>query len=355
MGHTRLRNVATRAAAVVIVGGMAAAGGLVGSGIEAGAATAPVADIRQTLGFYPGFGNADELRSLEQELGFNVSVVVQFGDRSSPDGFSGSVIGQLGRLSGWIAERNPLYSVAIPLAFGQADARSDAGRLEVTANLQRTAAGEYDEVYQAAAYRLVDAGLEDAVLRIGHEFDAVWYPWSAQASCEGYAAAFRHVVDVVRQVSPAFRIEWTGGLRRFAESAECAYPGDEYVDIVGMTVFDKGGPIAEFSRETGTWRNPEATWASQFVPRLQFHHDFAVAHGKPVSYPEWGLVATDAGAYGGDNPTFIRSMAAWLRSLPATGPGSLVYHSYFIGRTDYDVRLHEQSRLAFFEEFGAAS
>ena len=271
MGHIGWRNVAARAAGALAVVGGTAGGGLIGSGIEAKAVATPVADIRQTLGFYPGFGNDETLRALEQELGFNVTTVVQFGARTSPDDFTGSIIGQLGRLSDWIAERNPLYSVAIPLAFGEADARSEAGRHEVTANLQRAAAGEHDGIYQAAAVRLLDAGLEDAVLRIGHEFDADWYPWSAQPSCEAYVMAFRHVVDVFRQVSPAFRIEWTGGLRRFAEFAECAYPGDQYVNFVGMTVFDKGGPIAEFSRETGTWRNPEATFASQFLPRLQFH------------------------------------------------------------------------------------
>ena len=122
---------------------------------------------------------------------------------------------------------------------------------------------------------------------------------------------------------------------------------------MGMTVFDKGGPMANFSAETGTWRDPVAVWEQEFLPNLQHHREFALAHGKQVSYPEWGVTATDSGAYGGDNPTFIRSMAAWFASLPATGPGSLAYHAYFIGNAQFDVRLLEQFSADFFEAFGA--
>jgi hypothetical protein len=34
--------------------------------------------------------------------------------------------------------------------------------------------------------------------------------------------------------------------------------------------------------------------------------DFAKAHGKPISYPEWGLFRN------GDNPEYMRRMLAWI-------------------------------------------
>ena len=39
---------------------------------------------------------------------------------------------------------------------------------------------------------------------------------------------------------------------------------------------------------------------------LQAHVDFAKAHGKPISYPEWGLFRN------GDNPEYMRRMLAWI-------------------------------------------
>lgn len=39
---------------------------------------------------------------------------------------------------------------------------------------------------------------------------------------------------------------------------------------------------------------------------LQRHVDFAAEHGKPVSYPEWGLFRN------GDNPRYMRGMLEWM-------------------------------------------
>ncbi len=311
--------------------------------------------IRRTLGVYPGRANSEMLRSLERELGFDLGVIVQFGGRSSPGDLTGSINGQLARLSNWIIERNPAYSVTIPLAFGYADAKSEEGRGQVVDNLDRTVAGEHDRAYVRVAELLVGAGLGDAVLRLGHEFDGNWFPWSARPSCESFINAFQHVADIFVAVSPSFRIEWSGTLRYFPAWGECAYPGDDYVDILGLDVYDRGGPMSAFSPSDQTWIDPARVWSEQFLPLLELHHEFARDHGKPVSYPEWAIVTESSGAYGGDNPTFIRGMAAWLRSLPTDGPGSLTYHAYFLGVSEYDFRPHEQSAEAFVEEFGTGS
>ena len=92
---------------------------------------------------------------------------------------------------------------------------------------------------------------------------------------------------------------------------------------------------------TKTWVDPAAAWAS-FLPKLQWQRDFAIAHGKPVSYPEWGLSGVNAEVtsnVGGDNPTFIQGMYDWMNSLPANGPGSLEYHSYFNQDPDSNHRI----------------
>jgi hypothetical protein len=79
---------------------------------------------------------------------------------------------------------------------------------------------------------------------------------------------------------------------------------------------------------------------------LQAHVDFAKAHGKPISYPEWGLF------HNGDNAEYMRRMLDWMdehkplyNTLTDYCPhgvwqcddnpkASEVYQSMLFGRTD---------------------
>jgi hypothetical protein len=54
------------------------------------------------------------------------------------------------------------------------------------------------------------------------------------------------------------------------------------------------------------------------------HKKFAVAHNKPMSFPEWGLYkAGDQYGGGSDDPFFIDSMYQWIHA------NNTVYQSYF--------------------------
>ena len=64
-------------------------------------------------------------------------------------------------------------------------------------------------------------------------------PWSSNGNQALWAGAFRHVVDVFRSVSPAFRFDWNGTGKYFvAHDAPSSYPGDAYVDVVGLDQYD---------------------------------------------------------------------------------------------------------------------
>ena len=85
-----------------------------------------------------------------------------------------------------------------------------------------------------------------------------------------------------------------------------AYPGDAYVDYVGADVYDNSW-IADY-------RDPVARW-KDFVTQaygLQWQSDFATAHGKPMTFPEWGLSTRSDGHGGGDDPYFIQQMYDWI-------------------------------------------
>jgi hypothetical protein len=181
----------------------------------------------------------------------------------------------------------------------------------VLKSLQQTVSGAYDADYRTVARNLIAAGYSDAVLRLGHEFDGTWYPWSARDNEQKYIEAFRHVRDVFKRESSAFRFEWTGMQATWTAHAPKAYPGDAYVDIIGLDIYYRS--TAEIS---------DTVWDRQYKATLIAHRDFAISRGKPVSYPEWGRAF-------GDTDRFISLMHGWFSGLPKSGPGRLAYQAYF--------------------------
>jgi hypothetical protein len=282
------------------------------------------------MGFYPGYADIGRLRSLESLIGRKSSYVVQFADQRST-AFTSSVWGQVARAGSLqtLAKQVTLVE-SVPLAFGNnLDATTAAGRAAARTYLSTTANGAWDAIYRTAARYINDGGFPDAIIRVGWEFDGTWYPWSANGNEALWASAYRRVVDVFRSVSKRFRFEWSGDPGYLPRELG-AYPGDDYVDIIGFDVYDKAIPVP-WNSATKSWVDPNAAW-SWILTNLKFQKDFAVQHKKKVSYPEWALAGASATAprnVGGDNPVFVAGMCKWLDSLRSNGSGSLAYHAYF--------------------------
>jgi hypothetical protein len=266
-----------------------------------------------TLGQYMGFDQRSRFNEAEASLGTRLNHVVTMADGRSPHEMRSSVWGQFASPTAYLPELSGRLdvTVTIPLAFGQGGVYDREGPQGVRSLLSKTISGTYDADYRAVAQYLIAAGYGDAVLRLGHEFDGTWETWSARNNEQSYIDAFRHVRDVFEQESAAFRYEWTGMHGPWRWWARQAYPGDAYVDIIGLDVYyrDQG--------EIG-----DAQWNEEYRAALIEHRDFAISRGKPVSYPEWGRAFDDT-------PRFIDLMYNWFNSLPKTGPGSLVYQAYF--------------------------
>ena len=90
------------------------------------------------------------------------------------------------------------------------------------------------------------------MIRLGHEVDDAWPSWSARNNGAEYIAAFRHVHDVLSSESPGFRFDWTSTRAGFGRWGLPAYPGDAYVDVIGLDTYwrdaepipDRTGPAA---------------------------------------------------------------------------------------------------------------
>jgi len=100
----------------------------------------------------------------------------------------------------------------------------------------------------------------------------------------------------------------------FGWDPRTAWPGNSYVTYVGVGMYDCW------------WQHPGATpaqrWNSLVYPKnspqggLAFWQSFAASKGKPVTFPEWGLVNATAhmcggSGGGGDDTYFIQQMYNW--------------------------------------------
>ncbi|HEY5833161.1 glycoside hydrolase family 26 protein [Streptomyces sp.] len=111
--------------------------------------------------------------------------------------------------------------------------------------LKRIATGSYD-AYVIRFARQVKATGQPIVLRLAHEMNGDWYPWSERNSGNrpgDYVKAWRHVHDLFQAVG-ATEVIWvwspnvprgTGGT-----ALRPLYPGDDYVDWIGLDGYGFG-------------------------------------------------------------------------------------------------------------------
>ena len=215
-----------------------------------------------------------------------------------------------------------------------------------SATLADGAAGKFDELFRDYATILLDHGYRDSVIRIGWEFNGDWYPWAASKDAPSWIAYWRRIVSAMRSVpGTAFRFDWCPAASWTRLRAEDAYPGDEFVDIVGLDFYNV------------TW-DPTIVTAQQLWDSLlngphglKWHREFAAVHGKPLSFPEWGTGKRQDGRGGGDDPYFIEQMAAWIRG------NDVVYHNYWdYAHPAFNAKLSDghqpRAGAAFISAFG---
>ncbi|MFV2175993.1 glycoside hydrolase family 26 protein [Actinomadura sp. LOL_011] len=162
--------------------------------------------------------------------------------------------------------------------------------------LRHGAAGRFDGHYRTLAERLVDAGAGDAVVVLGWEMNGTSYSGRCAPDPGAWKAYWRGIVTTMRSVQGAdFRFDFTPARGRDAIPWTMCYPGDDVVDIIGSDTYDQphGASFEHYVNEPYGLRDQA---------------EFAAAHGKPISFAEWGLFRNS------DNPEYIRGMHRWIMS-----------------------------------------
>ncbi|MEU8707825.1 glycosyl hydrolase [Streptomyces sp. NPDC048565] len=165
---------------------------------------------------------------------------------------------------------------------------------EVRGLLRQGAEGQFDEHFRRLAERLVRLGVPDTVIVLGWEMNGTTYTHRCGPDPDAWKAYWKRVVTTMRSVSgQKFRFDFAPSRGRDAVPWTECYPGDDVVDIIGMDSYDQP-PAPSFDEQVS---EPYG---------LRKQADFAAEHGKPVSFPEWGLFRN------GDNPEYMRRMLEWI-------------------------------------------
>ena len=175
-----------------------------------------------------------------------------------------------------------------------------------------------------------------STLRLGWEFNSPSFPWYAAGQASNFVAYWQQIVNTMRAVPGAnFTFEWNptrggqGSADQQMGNYANYYPGDNYVDVVGLDVYDSA--YFSYPGAAGEFQNVQSLpWGLNWIAA------FGAAHHKPVSLPELGLgngpsapgsgpITGSGQLSGGDDPVFISDVFAWAN---ANGVASVVYWDY---------------------------
>lgn len=213
-------------------------------------------------------------------------------------------------------------------------------------SLAEGANGRYDAHFRALGELLVRKGHANAYLRIGWEFNGGWYSWAAKKDPEAFRRFFRRIVITMRKVpGQRFVIVWNPAQGEQQIAPDKLWPGDPYVDIVAIDLYNQSWAPADRLSAAVRWNNlVNQPYGLAWLAR------FAGERGKPLALPEWGTGTRPDGHGMGDDPLFIQNVATFLRSNNSAFAG---YWDYKAGDFDGEISTGRQplSASAFRRSF----
>lgn len=171
---------------------------------------------------------------------------------------------------------------------------TDAGN-----TLAAAATGAYDSHWQAAIAPIAQYGGAHPLIRIGWEQNGTWYPWRADLDPANYIKAWQRYHDMIKAAIPGAIFVWCPNRGMQAIDPVLTYPGDTYVDVIGIDSY-------QFGATDGTGDTAFQNIANDGGRGLNWMVQFAQQHGKLAAVPEWGTDTNDG--------SYIQNMFVWMEA-----------------------------------------
>ena len=200
--------------------------------------------------------------------------------------------------------------------------------------------------------RMIAYGIKDPIVRLGWEFNGSWFgatdantdfnpnvPY--QDNFQNFIKCYQDEASALKTTDPQIMIDFnpstgepTGNTEANGDwvplNWESLYPGNQYVDIIGLDMYDSSGNYPAGTNDkpsllpcTGDTPGTSACTTVQDAEALNYQKEawnqtvtgtgglndqvtFAAEHNKPMSFPEWGLwIGCYNDQCGGDDPYYI--------------------------------------------------
>lgn len=225
--------------------------------------------------------------------------------------------------------RNNWQNIVQP-SWSQANFAGWPGRLVISvppfpensgSTLTACASGAYDSQWRTFGQTLNSTGRQNSIIRIAWEANGNWYQWSG-SNPSAYVGCWRRIADAINSTAdPDPLLDWTINAHYSQNPASHnpleLYPGDAWVDIVGIDAYDHYPPsrtLTEFNNQANA------------VGGVTWLYNFARAHNKLFGIGEWGVVSGRNENGAGDNPNFIQFMRNWMNARAGQG---MFYENYY--------------------------
>jgi beta-mannanase len=215
--------------------------------------------------------------------------------------------------------------------FGQALQPNDDSD---TYTLADCAAGDYNSDFATVASKLISYGFSGVDVRLGWEMNSNWYTWGLGYDSGGldnigqeanWIGCYRQAHDAMKAVYPSLTFDWNptkdSSHNGDSQNANAEYPGDSYVDTIGVDYYPPSGNATDWSNEYS-----QTQYGGPFG--LGTWMAFAKQHDKNLSVPEWGIenqVSYGSNGGGGDDSYYVGQMLKFFDQNAA----NIGYESYF--------------------------
>ncbi len=206
--------------------------------------------------------------------------------------------------------------------------------------------GQYNSYAKTYAQNLINGGFGYSVIRLGDEMNGNWekdFMGTTTAEQQAWGKCFAQEVTAMRSVPGAhFLFDWNPNA--CVENFPLAnwYPGDSYVDIIGVDLYDAFCNGSKPTQSVATFQQLAAEPDSLNAVQL-----FASQHGKPMSIPEWGTQFSSSGGLG-DDPYYVKGIGSFVAN------NTMAFQSYFDPDNDGIIPLssaYPQTLQAYIQEF----